>query len=493
MQTPTETAQFTQILSEGDLFRLVRAVSRRMWLKDTLRIMPRAIALALLGIIIGQLAGPRFGAAAAAAPAVLGLGAGVALLVSRGRQMPGTMAAAIQLDLGLDLKERVSTAIHLVKAGADGVLAEEQVMDARRHASVADVGSAYRVTVPWRDLGAAVLLAVVLALLAMTPLGVTLREGLGPSAAVQNELAGAADADAQSGRLNAVESAGAERDLDELRRALEQLELSSNPEALAQQEALAELGAELRTSSVSRDFGRELENGNLAAAAEELGQLAEAIAEMNRGEIAELIRDLERAAEITAGDPILGAEFSRAAESLDAGQNRSAAEEVARAADSLGRLEPVLAAEEELQERIAELEREISKREAAGALPGADLSDRPDSTALPGAGDLSGDMPGAGLESDARGRERGDIEMLGLDERLDAAGNLEIVRIEASEDAPAEDFAPPATQLGGDPESSLEPSAGEYGYVQPLPEIGGQIAIDAGGVVVDYFSEGQQR
>ena len=81
--------------------------------------------------------------------------------------------------------------------------------------------------------------------------------------------------------------------------------------------------------------------------------------------------------------------------------------------------------------------------------------------------------------------------MLGLEERLDAAGNLEIVRIEASEDAPAGDFAPPLTQLSGDPESSLEPSAGDYGYVRSLPAIGAQPSIDAGGIVTDYFSEGQ--
>ena len=488
MQTPTITGQLTQTLTEVDLFRLVRAVSRRMWLKDTLRVAPRAIALALLGILVGQVLGPRLGTAAV----MLGVGAGLALVISRARRMPGTMAAAIQLDWGLDLKERVSTAIHLVETGAEGAVAAEQIADAGRHARSVEVGSAYRVAMPWKDLGAVALLGIAVALLAVTPIGVGLREALESSAGTQGEISSTVDADAPSGAARGQSDAAlAESDLDGLKRALEQLEISSNPEALAQRAALEALGQELRTSSVSRDFGRELENGNLAAAAE-LGRLAEAIPEMNAGEIEELQRDLERAAQITADDPILGAEFSRAAQSLDNGQRRDAVDDLARAAESVGQLAPVLAAEEDLQDRIAALEREIGEREGAGGLPGTEPSDSGDPAAPAGAGDLGGNLPGAGVESNAQGSERGEIEMLGRDERLDAAGELEIVRIDANEDSPPEDFAPPATQLNGDPESSLEPSAGDYGYVQPLPAIGDELSIDASGVVADYFSDGER-
>ncbi len=494
MQTPTLTGQFTQTLTEVDLFRLVRAVCRRMWLKDTLRVTPRAMALALVGILAGQLLGPRLGTVAAAAT-VVGLAAGLALLISRARRMPGTMAGAIQLDLGLDLKERVSTAIHLVETGAGGALAAEQIADAGRHAWSANMGAAYRVAMPWRDLGVATLLGIAVALLAVTSIGVSLRERLETSSAVEGGVASTAEAEALSGRLNAgqsVEGAMAERELDELRRALEQLEISSNPEALAQRAALEALGQELRTSSVSRDFGRELEDGNLTVAAAELGRLTEAIPEMNAGELEELQRDLERAAKITADDPILGAEFSRAAQSLDTGQRRAAGKDMAQAAESVGRLAPVLAAEEDLQERIAALEREISERQGAGGMPGREPSDSGDAAAPSDTGDLDGILPGVGLESNAQGREQSAIEMLGVDERLDAAGDLEIVRIDANEEDPPEDFAPPATQLSGDPESSLEPSAGNHGYVWPLPAIGDELSIDAGGVVADYFSDGER-
>ena len=148
---------------------------------------------------------------------------------------------------------------------------------------------------------------------------------------------------------------------------------------------------------------------------------------------------------ITAEGPILGAAFDQAARSLDGGQRRSAVENLGGAAESLGRLAPVLAAEEDLQERIAALEREIGEREGAGGLPGTEGSDGDDPGARAGTSNLSGNLPGAGLESNAQGRERGAIEMLGLDERLDAAGNLEIVGIQANDDAPVEDFAPPVT------------------------------------------------
>ncbi len=482
----------TQTLTEVNLFRLVRAVSRRMWLKDTLRVGPRAIGLALLGIFVGQVLGPRLGTAAAVV-VVLGVGAGLALVISRARRMPGSMAAAIQLDRGLDLKERVSTAIHLVETGAEGAVAAEQIADAGRHAWSVEVGSAYRVAMPWKDLGAVALLGIAVALLAVTPIGVGLREALESSVGTRSEISGTIDADTRSGTAGGHSDAAlAESELDELKRALEQLEISSNPEALAQRAALEALGQELRTSSVSRGFGRELEDGNLAAAAAELGRLAEAMPEMNAGEIEKLQRDLERAAEITADDPILGAEFSRAAQSLGAGQRRAAGDDLARAAESVGQLAPVLAAEEDLQERIAALEREIGEREGAGGLPGTEGSEGTDPGSPAGTGELGGNLPGAGLESNAQGSERGEIEMLGLDERLDAAGELEIVRIDATEDAPPEDFAPPATQLNGDPESSLEPSAGDYGYVQPLPAIGDELSIDAGGVVADYFSDGER-
>ncbi len=340
--------------------------------------------------------------------------------------------------------------------------------------------------------GLAAGLGLLLAGLLVTPAGVDLRDAIGRSAAPVIEIGeGALREGDGPPAATAAESTSPDvaNDLEEVQRALEQLRLSSNPEALAQRDALAELGRELRTSSVSRDFGRELENGDLAAAGEALRELAAELPDMNAGERAELQRDLELAAAATADDPILGPQFRQAAEALGNSRESSAAASLDDAAGSVGQLAPVLAAEDDLQQRIAGLEQEIGELGGAAA-PDSGLGGDASLTSEinPGAGQSDGTAPG--LESNARGRESDDLEALGASERLDAAGNLEIVEIEADEDATVEDFAPPTVQTSGDPESSLEPSAGDYGYTVSQPEVATEIPIDAGGIVADYFSPG---
>ncbi len=97
------------------------------------------------------------------------------------------------------------------------------------------------------------------------------------------------------------------------------------------------------------------------------------------------------------------------------------------------------------------------------------------------------------MTSDARGSELGDIEDLGRETRLDALGNLEIVELEANQDAPTESFERPQLQLGRDVDVSLNPSAGELGAVRTRRDSNNQIPLDVAAAVSRYFSpsEGQ--
>ena len=493
LQTSAATGQSTQVGSEAELFALVHAMARRIRRQDTLQLAPRALALVLTGTLLGLLAKPLLGGTGLVLLVALGLTGGAALLVRQGRRRPGTMAAAIQVDRGLGLDERVSTAVHLVRAGARGPLVEQQLGDARRHGAAADVEGAYRMAIPRTDLALTATLGLLLAGLLATPVGVDLRTAIGRSATPAVETSEGALPEAEGRPKTAIpESTSSEvaDGLAELQRALEQLRLSSNPEALAQRDALAQLGRDLRTSSVSRDFGRELENGNLAAAGAALRKLAAGLTKMNAGERAELQRDLELAAQALADDPILGPQFQQAAEALGNSRESVAAANLDDAANSVGQLAPVLAAEDDLQQRIAGLEQEIGKLGgAAAADSGLAGNSSLTSEINPGAGQSNSTAPG--LESNARGRESDDLEALGADERLDAAGNLEIVEIEVDEDATVENFAPPNVQTGGDPEPSLEPSAGNYGYTVSQPDVATEVPIDAGGIVANYFSPRQ--
>jgi hypothetical protein len=493
LQTSAATGQSPRVGSEAELFALVRAVGRRIRLKDTLRLAPRALALTLAGALLGLLVEPRMGGAGLVFLLALGLAGGAALMVRQGRRRLGMMAAAIQMDRGLGLSERVSTAVHLVRAGTGGTLVERQLEDARWHGAAADAGAAYRLVIPRADLALVAGLGLLLAGLLATPVGGDLRAAIGrsavPAVAIgEGALAeGTGDLEATLAKSTSPEVAD---DLAELQRALEQLRLSANPEALAQRDALAELGRDLRTSSVSRDFGRELENDDLAAAGAALRELVADLPDMNAGERAELQRDLELATQALADDPILGPHFQQAAEALGNSRESLAAANLDAAANSVGQLAPVLAAEDDLQQRIAGLEQEIGDLGRAVA-PDSGLAGEsiPTTEINPGTGQSDGSTPG--LESDARGRESDDLEALGADERLDAAGNLEIVEIEADEDATVENFAPPTVQTSGDPEPSLEPSAGDYGYVVSQPDVATEVPIDSGSIVADYFSPEQ--
>ena len=57
-----------------------------------------------------------------------------------------------------------------------------------------------------------------------------------------------------------------------------------------------------------------------------------------------------------------------------------------------------------------------------------------------------------------------DLEEMGLETRLDAAGNLEIVEIEANEQAPSEDFERPTLQLGRDVDVKPKPIGRQTGH-----------------------------
>ena len=468
----------------------------------TAKMVPRAAAVALWAALAGELAGIRFDSTAArngmiAAGVVIGL----ALLLHTFMKRPGALSTALEFDVRLGLKERLSTAVELADSPGKFLLLPSQIADAAKRAARIEPSRAYRVPISRVDMLAALVGALLLAAWYFMPSQSGIRASvtsiLEPPAERKNETIGS--------ELSGVdETAVAEPVTDRLARStrermldsLEQLQRISNPEAQALRERLADAAEALMETRVARDAGRRLSGEDYPGAAEALRQLSESLDQLNSAERQELIEGLRDAAAATSEDQMLSSQFSDAAGSLENFQDRSAAESIQQIAQRIEEAEAMLESEQVLQSRIEQLQQSlgIGGTEPAGQESGDSGGQTSPADGSSGGEDGSADgNRGAGLMSGARGTELGDLEDLGAETRLDTFGNLEVIELEASQTAPTESFERPQLQLGRNVDVSLNPSAGEMGAVRARRDSNNQIPLDAAPAVSRYFSPPEGR
>ena len=464
----------------------------------TARMVPRAAAVALWAVLAGELAGVRFDPTAArggviAAGAVIAL----ALLLHSFMNRPSALSAALEFDVRLGLKERLSTAVELADSPGKFLLLPSQIADAARRAAAIEPSRAYRLPLPRVDMLAALVAALLLAAWYFMPSQSGIRASvtsmLEPPAERENQTIGSELSDDETVPVEPATDQLARSTRERMLDSLEQLQRISNPEAQALRQRLADAAEALMETRVARDAGRRLSGEDYPGAAEALRQLSESLDQLNSAERQELIEGLEDAAAATSEDQLLSSQFSDAASSLENYQDRSAAESIQQIAQRIEEAEAMLESEQVLQSRIEQLQQSLG---IGGTKPTGQESGGQNSQAKGSSGgeDSSADGDqGTGLTSGAQGRELGDLEDLGAETRLDALGNLEVIELEASQEAPTESFERPQLQLGRKMDVSLNPSAGEMGAVRARRDSNNQIPLDAASAVSRYFSPPEGR
>ena len=441
---------------------------------------PRAAAVALWAALAGELFGVRFDSAAARSGIIaVGVVAGVALLSHSFMRRPSALSAALEFDLRLGLKERLSTAVELADSPGKFLLLPSQITDAARRAATIEPSQAYRLPLPRLDMLAALVGALLLVAWHFMPSQSGIRASVTsmlepPVERTDETIGGELSADGTIPIEPATDRL--ERSTrDRMRDSLEQLQRISNPEAQALRQRLADAAEALMETRVARDAGRRLSGEDYPGAAEALRELSESLDKLNSAERQELIEGLEDAAAATSEDQLLSSQFSDAARSLENYQDRSAAESIQQIAQRIEEAEAMLESEQVLQSRIEQLQRALG---IGGTRPTGQESGGQTNQAKGSSGGEDGaneDGQGTGLTSGAQGRELGDLEDMGAETRLDALGNLEVVELEAGQEAPTESFERPQLQLGRKMDVSLNPSAGEMGAVRARRDSNNQI------------------
>ena len=465
----------------------------------TFRMVPRAAIVALWAALAGELAGVRFDSTAVRGGIIAaGVVIALALLLRTFMKRPGALSAALEFDVRLGLKERLSTAVELVDSPGKFLLLPSQIADAAKCAAALEPSQAYRAPLSRVEMLAALIGALLLAAWWFMPsqsgIRASLTSMLEPPVEREHETGGgelttAGETDISEPSTDRLAVSTRERMLD----SLEQLERISNPEAQALRERLADAAEALMETRVARDAGRRLSGEDFPGAAEALRQLSEALDQLNSAERQELIQGLQAAAAATAEDQLLSSQFSDAAGSLENFQDRSAAESIQQIAQRIEEAETILESEQILQNRIDQLQRSLEMSEA---MPTGQESGGQTSQAKGAAGGEDGSAEGdqgTGLTSAARGEELGDLEDLGAETRLNALGNLEVIELDASQEAPTQSFERPQLQLGRNMDVSLNPSAGEMGAVRARRDSNNQIPLDAASAVSRYFSPPEGR
>ena len=467
----------------------------------TASVAPRAAAVALGSVLLGDLAGIRLESTAVRNGMIAaGVIVALALLLRNFIKRPSALSAALQFDVRLGLKERLSTAVELSDSPGKFLLLQSQIADAAKRAVTIKPSEAYPLAPSRIDMLVATGAALLLAAWFLMPPESGIRASItayfepptGNDELIGSDVTGIdsiAAAERQSDRLGPSRT-------DRMRSSLEQLQRISNPEAQSLRERLAEVADSLKQTRVARDAGRRLSGEDYTGAADALRRISESLDKLNSGERQELVEGLRQAAAATADDQVLSTQFSDATDALESFQNLRAAESIEQIAQRIQEAEAILESEQALQRRIDELQRSLGLGDTDAAAPQAVESDGRASQADGFAGGENGSAEGgerAGLTSGAQGTELGDIEDLGSETRLDAHGDLEIVELEANQEAPTESFERPKLQLGRDVDVSLNPSAGELGAVRSRRDSNNQIPLDVAAAVSRYFSpsEGQ--
>ena len=469
---------------------------RRIRFAKTVHALPWSVGLVPLGLLAGQVLGAATGSPSIERGlALAGFVAAAIVVAARLARAPSPASAALEVDRRLGLKERLSTAIEVLAKPPQSRLAPFQLADAARHAAVVRTDEAH----PLRPSATGLIFTAVAGLL--FAIWSFLPADSGPRALLAGVAAAATEANAagegqallpseagalEAGLIDPMAAANVER----LRQALEQLQNAANREAIAKGESLGQIGDALRRSPTSRDLARNLTAGDFEAAAEELKNLGERLSKMNETERAELAKDMATAAELTKDFPELSGKFQEAADALNEFRNRSAAQALSELAGQIQEAGAAMATEEALQGRISAMEKALREAEATAGLPGPETGEAgAPGEESGGTGDSpSGDGQGLGLRSSAHGTEVAAEAGDGVETRLDAAGNVEIVNVNPNAQAPTEKFERPVLQLGSDIDTSLDPSAGDLGFVRSRPDTPALVPLDVAPFVSGYFS-----
>ena len=403
-----------------ELARLLGAAGRRLRRLQVAASLPRAAAALLAG---AALAPPlwqlRLEPLALLAP-VLGAVLAARLLLPA-LIAPGAVAVAHRLDRANGLSDLLASAL-TVEASGPGMVTE-----LRRRAGARAAGIAPRSVGGWRlDRGGVIGLGLALVL-----------SGVAAAAVIERERAPGAPGAvaAQAGEIQATPQA------DALRAARAELADALDPAADARTAGLAELAQAFASDPATRDAGRAMASGDAAAAAAELGQLAQRLSRMTPDERASLQSTLESGHADMAADPLVAGPLQAAAEALAEHRLASAATALEELGAALQGAQAQLADQAELRDRMEQLDEQLG----GGPAPAPPAAESPGS-------------PTAAAADSAR---------TGSVERIRSDGTIELVPL-SPESNPAA-LEPRPLELGIETEPGRNPSAGLLGFARTAP------------------------
>ena len=337
------------------LIEALRAARHRLWVARSVAIAARGLALVALVALVGSaslLLGSRV-LALIALPIGLLLVLLVAILIAF--QRITELDAARVLDRQLGLRERVATAVSLLNSADGGAVATRQIVDTSRLAADPTLRRAISPRLPRRDLvRAAGSLAITLALVVANSLVPARGAPVDAAALEPNQQAAeisAGDwtelAETDPGSLDSRgDDPETARKLAELKRQLESGEISAQQyadrvatledglreraaESARQQESLARLADALKDSSATRDVANSLNRGDYAAAAQQMGELADQADRLSEQARQEMADNLSAAAEqVGEHSPTLADAAKRSADALRQGDRDDARSEI---------------------------------------------------------------------------------------------------------------------------------------------------------------------
>jgi hypothetical protein len=372
----------------------LRSWSRWYRLERSLRWGIRGLAIGLglilvallIGVLRGQIVADEFWL-------ILVVGGGGALVVSLitgwSWPFPDSYAARF-FDVRFNLRERVSTALELESdrlsfgQAADPAMVDQQHRDAMRAAALIRPQELMPLRLPRRELLAGVILALLAILLwfqgdswftlaeqrraANEAIAVEeerleeLIEGIQTNPNLTPEQQQALAEPLQEAQQALGSSNNLEEAVSILQTTEKQLEAISDDQAIQQSQDLRDAGRQLNqnTDGPLNDFGQELSEGDIAAAADELDQVdVDSLDEQSQEDLA---RQLEEAAEQVEGNnPELAEDLRRAAEEVRNGNTDAAEQAMADAAQELNETAQQAAQAEAAQEAARDV-RESEQR-----------------------------------------------------------------------------------------------------------------------------------
>jgi len=450
------------------------------------------------------------------------------------------MPAARQFDRQFGLRERLSTALELAQVSPSPPLSDLQLVDTLAHARAVELSQALPLRLPWRNLGAAVLLCVLLAGAAWGLRGQfqaaqqvrQLEQAVQAeieqieALATQIEQVETLDPQVQDAILQSLEATlqelqaaeRAEEALSVLAEGQAELQSLISPDSQATLQAMEQAGQALSQSenTALQTAGEALSDGDVSAAAQALEGIDPS--QLSSEELAQLAQDLAAAAQaLQASQPAAAAALQNAANALQSAASANSAQAAQAAATAAAALQQVAGNLQSLQEQLQAGQAAMQAAQGL-AQAQANLAGASGMASAGGAGGGSGTNPaqGSGAGGGA-GRGEGDgsegdgDQTAGTtpiqtsngpgDGGLTAYDSLYVPQRLGGEDGPDVSLpggnTPGETVVGSQERPAGDPGGLQVPYVDALPyyEAVNRQAIDSGQVPLDlrelvrrYFS-----